>query len=475
MYRHTVLPEDELSQAMYSQNVANPFVKVIVVGDGGAGKSETVQALKNGTFVGQHIITDLLDVATLQTDNNGAWSKLGNIGDVVGGALYEVQSRLCDTDLSTIERDIPKTAAGKLYSQHSAMMLEHMRKRDASRAQTSDAPAPQPSPTIIALPPSTNDDDDNDNYDNDKIDNGIDQNTSVANNHAANNIDDVNTSATTNNNNNDDNQTILKTWDFGGQPKFYVAHDLFLTDAVYVLVVNPLRDDCHEALERWLDVVLAHAENCRVLLVATHANHPLAQLSIAELNDTAERLMSLERRQLRVASIIKPPESQRLWLHAIENDDVNNKRRGIDTLQSNLLIAADAMRGPEVPVRWLALHLYIDELIGKGRHLLPLSDVKKVLQDATGASKRVDEAVAWLKSTGVILHFEKDEELKDVLFINPSWLIEMMKCFVSVGEYVQKQFNDAVKGDDEATTKRLNAELNTYLTGESYGVNGKSL
>jgi hypothetical protein len=99
-------------------------------------------------------------------------------------------------------------------------------------------------------------------------------------------------------------------------------------------------------------------------------------------------------------------------LHAIENDNVNNQRRGIDKLQSNLLIAADAMRGPEVPVRWLALHLHIDELIGKGRHLLPLSDVKKVLQDATGASKRVDEAVAWLKSTGVILHFEKDEELK---------------------------------------------------------------
>jgi hypothetical protein len=61
-----------------------------------------------------------------------------------------------------------------------------------------------------------------------------------------------------------------------------------------------------------------------------------------------------------------------------------------------------------------------------------------------------------------------------VLFINPNWLIEMMKCFVSVGEYVQQQFNDAVKGEDEATTKRLNAELNTYLTGESYGVNGKS-
>jgi GTPase SAR1 family protein len=474
MRDHVVLPEDELSQAMYSQKVANPFVKVIVVGDGGAGKSETVQALKNGAFVGQHIITDLLDIATLQTDNNGAWSLLGNLGSLVGRALYEVHSRLCEADLSTIERDVPKRAASKMYSQHSAMMSEHLRNKAASRSQARDTPAPQPSPNIIAPTPSTNDDDDNDNDDNDKIDNGIDKNIRVANDHnTVSNIDDATT--TTNNNNNDRIQTILKMWDFGGQPKYYVAHDLFLTDAVYLLVVNPLRDDCHEALERWLDVVLGHAKECRVLLVATHANHPLAQSSIVQLNETVERLMCVPRRQQRVASIIKPSQSQQLWLHAIENDNVNNQRRGIDTLQSNLLIAADAMRGPEVPVRWLALHLYIDELIGKGRHLLPLSDVKKVLQDATGASKRVDEAVAWLKSTGVILHFEKDEELKDVLFINPNWLIEMMKCFVSVGEYVQKQFNDAVKGEDEPTTKRLNAELNTYLTGESYGVNGKLL
>jgi GTPase SAR1 family protein len=465
---------------MYSQNVANPVVKVIVVGDGGAGKSETVQSLKDGTFIGQHIITPLLDVAALRAEHNGSWSMLSSVGDVIGGALVEVRRRLSEADLSTIERDIPKSAASKMYSQHNAMMVQHLRYKQAllynqSRAQSKPASTNSNSTTenIIASPPSTNDDDDNDNDDNDKADNGIDTNTSVANDHAAANIDNITNTITNNNNNNnnDRNQTILKMWDFGGQPKYYVAHDLFLTDAVYLLVVNPLRDDCHEALERWLDVVLAHAKQCRVLLVATHANHPLAKKSIAELNDTVERLMCVPRRQQRVASIIKPSQSQQLWLHAIENDNVNNQRRGIDTLQSNLLIAADAMRGPEVPVRWLALHLYIDELIGKGRHLLPLSDVKKVLQDATGASKRVDEAVAWLKSTGVILHFEKDEELKDVLFINPNWLIDMMKCFVSMADYVQKQFNEAVKGEDEATTKRLNAELNTYLT----GVKGKSL
>jgi GTPase SAR1 family protein len=199
MRDHVVLPEDELSQAMYSQKVANPFVKVIVVGDGGAGKSETVQSLKNGTFVGQHIITDLLDVAALQTDDNDAWSVLDDLGALIGGALYEVHSRLCKADLSTIERDVPKSAASKMYSQHSAMMVEHLRHKDTSRPPTSNAPAPRPSPTVIGSPP-TNSDDDNDN-DNDKADNG---NTSVANDHnTANNIDDVNTSTTTNNNDND--------------------------------------------------------------------------------------------------------------------------------------------------------------------------------------------------------------------------------------------------------------------------------
>jgi GTPase SAR1 family protein len=285
---------------MYSQNVANPFVKVIVVGDGGAGKSETVQALKNGKFIGQHIITDLLDVATLQTDNNGTWSLLGNMSEVVGGALVEVRKRLSHADLSTIERDVPKSAANKMYSQHSALMIGYMLKKAVSRSQAPDTPAPRPSPNIITSPPTTNDDDDNDNDNgNDKADNGIDKNTIVATDHnTANNIDDVNISTT--NNNNNDNQTILKMWDFGGQPKYYVAHDLFLTDAVYLLVINPLRDDCHEALERWLDVVLAHAKQCRVLVVATHANHPLAPKSIDELNDTVDRLMSVKRRQQRV-------------------------------------------------------------------------------------------------------------------------------------------------------------------------------
>jgi GTPase SAR1 family protein len=67
-----------------------------------------------------------------------------------------------------------------------------------------------------------------------------------------------------------DERKVLSLWDFGGQAEYFVVHDLFLTrGALHVLVVDWTKgvEKAREAAQRWLDAIHAHADGALVLAV----------------------------------------------------------------------------------------------------------------------------------------------------------------------------------------------------------------
>lgn len=76
------------------------------------------------------------------------------------------------------------------------------------------------------------------------------------------------------------NSIVLSTWDYGGQQVFYSVHHLFLTrNGAYLIVFNMARLlatnsrlETLNYLTFWLNSVHAHADGAIVILVGTHAD-----------------------------------------------------------------------------------------------------------------------------------------------------------------------------------------------------------
>ena len=81
-----------------------------------------------------------------------------------------------------------------------------------------------------------------------------------------------------------DNETILETWDFGGQKIYRVSHQLFIRDCCIFAVMCRLNDPVDVALKElqfWIDSILSRSEEVghkvarrvgQIVLITTHAD-----------------------------------------------------------------------------------------------------------------------------------------------------------------------------------------------------------
>ena len=226
----------------------------------------------------------------------------------------------------------------------------------------------------------------------------------------------------------------LNTWDFGGQVIYHATHQFFLTNrSLYMLVWNARTGYEQGKLYYWLDTIQARAPESPVLLVATHIDEREAAIPLAELRQKYPQIIGS---------------------YAVSNRD----RTGIETMRIALAEAAATLplMGEVWPAAWLDAANAVRARAKKERYITPAELLTEMGRRRVGQSD-AEVLAQWLHELGEILYFREDEELDDIVILNPQWVtqaisrvLESEEVMNNRGLFTRQHMNDLWSDIDPA-------------------------
>ncbi|CAG2194445.1 unnamed protein product [Mytilus edulis] len=247
-------------------------------------------------------------------------------------------------------------------------------------------------------------------------------------------------------------------WDFAGQKEFYATHQTFLSSsAVYLLVVDISEefkektynrmieesyDSIGEYIEFWLDNIHCYSTevddgsiqyntnldlNPPVIIVCTGIDK-IQSAAIEErkqnFHDYLGKTLSLsaKRRHLRE-------------VHILSNEIPSDYGEEFERLRKDIFDKARTLKnwGDNLPTRWLVLEKEIYTKISVGIYTLSYNEAIKLAMDCSfpnlkQTTSELDSFLKYEHDIGNIIFFE---DVKDFIVLDPKWLVDVFKCFVS--------------------------------------------
>lgn len=194
----------------------------------------------------------------------------------------------------------------------------------------------------------------------------------------------------------------VNIWDFGGQEKYYPAHQFFLTKrSLYILVDDASRDDID--LDYWLQVIEILSDESPVILVQ---------------NKKTGRGKGLDERGLlaRYTNILK---FFAFNFSLKSKEDIVNLRKLKNEIEYQIQQLPHI--GQELPIQWINIRNELNKL-EKIKPYISQQDYFKICTD-TGL-KEDDRALflsSFLHDLGVFLHFQEDGILSKTVILQNEW------------------------------------------------------
>lgn len=236
----------------------------------------------------------------------------------------------------------------------------------------------------------------------------------------------------------------FRTWDFGGQKEYYATHQYFLSKRSLYLVVWKIIDGFKGVNEifQWLVNIQSRAPNSPVIIVGTHYDIS---------NEQSEILQQFIRDKF-----INVVDAEKCGLPKVmETIEVSCKTRHNIKMLCNLIYdVVFSLRSPgskellleqRVPASYLALEDVVLQL-AHDRKLTGADPVLKAEQYYTAVNNELQklhrsfrdpaelhQATLFLHENGIILHYD-DATLRDLYFLDPQWLCDMLAHVVTIRE-----------------------------------------
>ncbi|KAK8739408.1 hypothetical protein OTU49_003618 [Cherax quadricarinatus] len=257
---------------------------------------------------------------------------------------------------------------------------------------------------------------------------------------------------------------VFRTWDFGGQKEYYATHQYFLSKRSLYLVVWKISDGERGVAEilQWLVNIQARAPNSPVLIVGTHYDL---------VKEKFPPSWSEDLQQLIRDKFINVIDADKLGLpRVLDTIEVSCKTRHNIKLLCNLIYdTVFSLKTPGSKERLLeqripASYLALEDVVGvlalerrvQGRDpVLPADKYQAlVTQEMSSRGHRpfrdvaeLNQGTTFLHENGVMLHYE-DATLKDLYFLDPQWLCDMLAHVVTIREINPFARNGIMKLDD---------------------------
>ena len=211
----------------------------------------------------------------------------------------------------------------------------------------------------------------------------------------------------------------VSVWDYGGQKVFYTLHQLFLTEyGIYLLVfsIPHLLKKPQESLEYlnlWINSIHLHAPQAPVIIAGTSLCS-MEQGGMEKLN-----LLFEEANVNRFDQVDINAESRQPF-YCIDNKyDVGVK--GLRSRVEELIKRQDHVNF-QVSIKWMHC---LDKINETSRAWLPIGQVTDIAEQCFITNAReLEQMLHLFHQLGVIVHFTKTQALADVVTIQPQWLVD---------------------------------------------------
>jgi internalin A len=194
----------------------------------------------------------------------------------------------------------------------------------------------------------------------------------------------------------------INIWDFGGQEIYHSTHQFFLTKrSIYMIVTESRKEDRHEDFYYWLNIIKILGDESPIIMVLNKADQPNKEIPFKEFQESFSNLKKFYKVSLK--------------------DDYRSEflqfKEELIEMTSNL-----PHIGTTLPKVWVDIRFEIEKLKQKGIKYISQEqyfDLCKIhYRDIEGALFLSE----YFHDLGVILHFQKEIDLRDTIFLDHEWV-----------------------------------------------------
>lgn len=194
----------------------------------------------------------------------------------------------------------------------------------------------------------------------------------------------------------------INIWDFGGQEIYHSTHQFFLTKrSIYLMVTESRKEDRHDDFFYWLNIIRLLGRNSPVMMVLNKCDQPTKELPIKEYQSSFNNIISFNKISL------KPGYE----------DKLNAFKHNVIKVASDLPHV-----GNPLPKVWVDIRKEIEELKLSGKNYVSREEYLSICK----RYYRTEESALFLSEyfhdLGVIIHFQNEVELRDIVFLNHEWI-----------------------------------------------------
>jgi len=218
-------------------------------------------------------------------------------------------------------------------------------------------------------------------------------------------------------------------WDFGGQKVFYALHHLFLTNYGTYLLLFDMRmllrepSSANEYLKFWLNSIRIHAPEAPVILLGSHLDKIKSKRKLRAVNKVIKPLL------INFPTVALNTDAN-LHFFPISNKD----GRGIELVRQTIEKKTKNQEfvSRMVPSRWMQCY---DKLMKGERNWLLLEEVQNSASSVgINESSEVSLMLNFFHELGVILHISSTEALAKMVILNPQWLVDKISLVIRDSE-----------------------------------------
>ena len=194
----------------------------------------------------------------------------------------------------------------------------------------------------------------------------------------------------------------INIWDFGGQEIYHSTHQFFLTKrSIYLLVTESRKEDSHDDFFYWLNIIKLLGDKSPVLMILNKADQPTKELPIKEYKSAFNNIISFEK-----ISLKKEYRSEFLIF--------KNKLKEIATNLPHI--------GNPLPKVWVDIRKEIEKLKVSGQNYITIDEYFDICKNYYRNKDSALFLSEYFHDLGVIIHFQNDVELKDIVILNHEWI-----------------------------------------------------
>ncbi|GBG25973.1 F-box/WD repeat-containing protein 7 [Hondaea fermentalgiana] len=216
-------------------------------------------------------------------------------------------------------------------------------------------------------------------------------------------------------------------WDYAGQDVFYALHHLFLTHegGVFMVVFDMQellleQEKAIEYLSIWLNSVKLHAPTAPIILVGTHYDQASVDVNVVE--EILVETLSVDENE----NIVTNPAVE---LSFFPIDNMSREPDRASALRAAVEASASSLEAVtrKISLRWLKV---LEDLLNLECDHVPFATVQE-LANQYHAGDQTDELLEFFHELGMLVHLRVTDSLHDKVVLNPQWLLDKLSRVIA--------------------------------------------